>query len=134
MLALSMRSDYGLLLLTLLAKRGKSQFVALSEIASQSGLPHAFISRIASQLHGGGLLESKEGVGGGYKLNGNPKSISIAQVVEILDGPWAPTKCTADPHLCSYEKFCPMVDNWQTHLKKKIWNILKSYTLKDLIE
>jgi len=132
MFSLSTKADYGLLLLTLLAKKRKSKFVALSEIASQAGLPYAFISRIAVDLHHGGLLESKEGVSGGYKLVKNPKSISLAQAIEILDGPWAPTKCTG-PKSCFYEKLCPMADNWQRHLKKKIWNILKSYSLKDLI-
>lgn len=134
MFTLSTKSDYGLLLLTLLAKKKKGQFVALSEITHESGLPRAFISRIASELHRGGLLESKEGASGGYKLLKNPKSVSIAQAIEILDGPWAPTKCTADPKLCAYEKLCPMADNWQMHLKKKMWDILKSYSLKDLIK
>lgn len=134
MFALSTKSDYGLLLLTLLAKEKKRGFVALSEIASESGLPHAFVSRIASQLSKGGILKSKEGVAGGYKLVKDPKNISIAQTIEILDGPWAPTKCTLDLKLCSYEKLCPMADNWRAHLKRKMWNILKSYTLKDLIK
>lgn len=133
MFTLSTKSDYGLLLLTLLAKKRKDKFVPLSEIASQSGLPYAFISRIASELHRGGLLKSKEGINGGYKLSGDPKSVSIAQAIEVLDGPWAPTKCTG-PKPCSYEKLCPMADNWQIHLKRKMWNILKAYSLKDLIK
>lgn len=133
MFTISTKSDYGLLLLTLLAKRKKDEFVALSEIAGASGLPHAFVSRIASQLSRAGILTSKEGISGGYKMVRDLQKISIAQVIEVLDGPWAPTKCSGSDKPCAYEDVCPMVDTWQEHLRKKMWGILKSYTLKDLI-
>ncbi len=134
MLTLSNKSDYGLLLLTLLAKEKKSEFKPLSEISRQSGLPKAFVSKIASELTSARVIKSKEGVNGGYRLLQKPEKITIAQVTQILDGPWQPTRCTNKNHDCALEKNCPMADNWQNRLKTKMWKILDSYTLKDLME
>lgn len=133
MFTLSSKSDYGLLLLTLLAVKKQNKFVPLSGVAAKSGLPHAFISRIAAQLAEAGILKSKEGVSGGYKLLKKPEKITIAEVSQILDGPWQPTKCSGKKNSCSFKKVCPMADNWQNRLKRKMWEIMDSYTLKDLM-
>lgn len=133
MFNLSSKSDYGLLLLSLLAKKDKTKFVALSEIAVESGLPYAFVSRIASQLAKAGLLKSKEGAMGGYKLGKRPQDISVALAIEALDGPWQPTKCEYNDEVCSHRDICPMTDNWQKNLKEKMWKVMENFTLKDLI-
>jgi len=134
MFTLSNKSDYGLLLLTLLAKKESHEFISLSEIARDSGLPYHFVSKIAVQLTNGKFLESKEGINGGYKLAKKPGQISIARVTQILDGPWQPTKCTGDKNNCPLEKKCPMADNWQNRLKEKMWKIMDSYTIEDLMK
>lgn len=131
MLSLSRKSDYGLLLLSLLTRKSRD-FISISSLSKENQLPYAFFSRIASELAQAGLLNSKEGAFGGYKLAKNPKDVSIAQVVEILDGPWAPTKCTRRGKKCDYENMCPMVESWQNYLRKKLWELLNSYTLQDL--
>lgn len=133
MLTLSNKSDYGLLLLTLLARKRSVEYVSVSTVACESGLPYAFVSKIAAQLAGAKILMSKEGVAGGYKLSKKPGDISLAEVTEILDGPWQPTKCTGSKEKCSLEKKCPMADNWQNRLKAKMWEIMDSYTVKDLM-
>lgn len=134
MFTLSNKSDYGLLLLTLLAGNRGHEFVPLSDIQGKSGLPKAFISKIAAELANAGIIESKEGVSGGYRLLKKPKQITIARVTQILDGPWQPTKCTGDKNNCPLEKKCPMADNWQNRLKSKMWQIMDSYTLEDLMK
>lgn len=133
MFTISTKSDYGLLLLALLAKKSRRDFVPLSSISNEADLPHAFVSRIAAKLSGAGILQSKEGSAGGYRLEKNPQQVSVARVIEILDGPWAPTKCAEEKKTCHFEKLCPMANHWQDHLKRKMWNLLESYTLKDLI-
>lgn len=132
MFTLSTKSDYGLLLLTLLAQKKKEEFVPLSAIVHDSGLPYAFVARIAAEFARARILASKEGVKGGYRLIKAPGKISLAQAIEVLDGPWAPTKCTSRKP-CSFKKLCPMANNWQNRLKEKMWKILESYTLKDLM-
>lgn len=140
MFTLSTKSDYGLLLLSLLnprkARTRDRKYISLSSIVRKTNLPYAFISRIASELVRAGVLQSKEGVGGGYKLARKPKDITVAKVIEVLDGSWAPTKCSYNDNgdkRCNYKHICPMVDDWQTNLKEKMWDLLNSYSLKDLI-
>lgn len=133
MFNLSSKSDHGLLLLSLLARKKASEFVSLADISNESDLPYAFISRIASQLSKKGILESREGSTGGYKLSKNPKEISVAEVIEALDGPWNPTKCDHEGKSCTHQKICPMQNTWQSNLKNKMWQIMENYTLKDLI-
>lgn len=132
MFSLSRKSDYGLLLLSLLTRKNRD-FISISSLSKENQLPYAFFSRIASKLAQVGLLKSKEGAAGGYKLAKSPKNISLTSVIEILDGPWAPTKCTDKNKECAYEDICPVASSWQHHLKRKIWNLLNSYTLKDII-
>ena len=134
MFNLSSKSDYGLLLLSLLAKKKKNEFVALSEISGESGLPYAFVSRIASQLAKAGLLKSKEGANGGHTLGKKPEDISVALAIEALDGPWQPTKCEDHDEICSHKDICPMTNQWQKNLKEKMWQVMENFTLKDLIK
>lgn len=131
MFSLSRKSDYGLLLLSLLTRKNRD-FISISSLSKENQLPYAFLSRIASELTQAGLLKSKEGISGGYRLAKDVGEITIAQVTEVLDGPWAPTKCTRRGKKCDYENMCPMVESWQNYLGKKLWELLNSYTLKDL--
>lgn len=132
MFNLSSKSDHGLLLLTLLSKKKAGRFVPLTEIAEEANLPYAFISRIASQLSKKGILESREGSTGGYRLSKKPKKISVAEVIETLDGPWQPTKCDHEGQACDHQGICPMQNTWQKNLKTKMWQIMENYTIKDL--
>lgn len=135
MFSLSTKSDYGLLLLSLLAKnKNKENYISITKLAKKNHLPSAFISRIASELKSADILESKEGTSGGYKLKISPAKINIAQVVEILDGSIAPTRCTNIEEKCDFKKICPMMKNWQSVLQGKMLQILRNYSLRDLME
>lgn len=132
MLALSARVDYALLLLTLLAKGKSDNFISLSTLARKTKLPGAFLSRIAVELAAGGILQSKEGVDGGYRLAKNPEKITIAEVIEVIEGSWALTKCAHKLEECRYGFICPMSSHWQGELSAKIWQVFNSYSIKDL--
>lgn len=132
MFSLSTKSEYGLLLLSILAKKGKG-LVPLSILTKETHLPYPFLSRIATELVGGGILESKEGINGGYRLAKQPKEVTVSEIVEILDGPWVLTKCNGVKDTCRYLEICPMRGKWKGLLKQKIRKVLNSFTLKDLI-
>lgn len=86
MLNLSKKSDYGLLLLKLLVQEPKSEYVSLSTLSRKHKLPYKFLTQIARELTTAFILESKEGVHGGYRLAQDPRFISVAQVVSVLEG------------------------------------------------
>ena len=66
LLGLSKKSDYGLAMLVMLAKRGVGEVVSTAEMVEEKELPRAFISQIAKEFIRVGIVGSKEGKGGGY--------------------------------------------------------------------
>jgi len=82
----SKKSDYGVQLLTALAGSKKNVFVSLKQVARKNKLPYKFVGQIAQELKKANILESKEGVRGGYRLSRPAEYISLAEVIEALDG------------------------------------------------
>ena len=91
---LSQKSHYALRALLVLAARGDSQPVQISEIADSANIPRKFLEQILLELKRGGVLESRRGVKGGYTLARAPVKISIGEVLRIVDGAFAESSCT----------------------------------------
>jgi Rrf2 family protein len=131
MLTITKKADYGLLLLTSLAKSPSQDFIALKRIAAESELPYKFLSQIAASLKGAGIIESKEGLGGGYRLKNAPDQITIDTIINTLDGPIAPTGCLRGKKC----KYAPMCGHQQ--IMKKVGQLvqdsLAKYSVADLI-
>ena len=89
--------------MAVLARRYESrQHVPVDLIAQEEHAPLKFLEAILTELRKGGLLQSRRGPSGGYLLARDPKDITIAMVIRILDGPFAPTPCarTRNPTCC----------------------------------
>lgn len=129
MLKISRKADYGLLLLTSLAKVGKGKVVSLREISRQRRMPYKFLSQIAPVLVEAGILRSKEGVSGGYFLARSPGSISVGEVLEVLEGPVAPVACMREG--CSCEPHCLQKSVMQK-MASSFKETMRGYTLADL--
>lgn len=135
MFSISTKGDYGLLILSDIAQqqRAGKLCVSLSEIAEKKKLSLKYISQIATILKEAGFITSKEGKGGGYSLAKKPTEISLMQVLEALEGPVAPVKCSSEQKdLCHCEASCGMKNTWQgaTTLLK---DYLSSKTLADTL-
>lgn len=79
MFALTKKADYGLALLSILSKKGKGGRVSLSDL-SKMGMPRAFMAKIANSLVEVGILNSKEGKGGGFALSYEPKEVQLSLI------------------------------------------------------
>ncbi len=89
---LTRKTDYGLLLLSALAK--KSNQISIKKIATENKIPPSFLQKIAADLQRSHLIKSTRGKYGGHTLAKNPKDITIREVIEALEGPLAISKCT----------------------------------------
>lgn len=131
MFNLTKRADYGLSMLSLLAARGDGGRVNLTEL-SEKGLPKAFMAQIANKMVRAGLLNSREGRGGGYGLNQNPSSIGLKTVLEIIDGNLALVSCVDKPGSCPIEDNC-----WQKGFMQRftyqVSEMMGRFTVADLI-
>src|ERR1700716_591967 len=89
----STRAEYGVRVMVELARRGGDEPVSLAAVADGDGLPPALLEHLAARLRKAGLVESRRGARGGYMLARPAKEITMAEVVEALEGSIAPIEC-----------------------------------------
>lgn len=92
---LSQKAKYGLKALLALAREQGRGPVHTSAIAKSEAIPHKFLESILLQLRNRGIVRSKKGKGGGYRLLRAPEEITYGEVIRILDGPLAPVPCAS---------------------------------------
>lgn len=112
MIKLSRMADYGVLLMTELA-RDQNTLRTASMLAASTSLPVPTVSKVLKLLSNGGLLESQRGAQGGYVLAHRVEQITVADIIGAVEGPIALTDCVGDDGaLCEIEAKCPTRTNW----------------------
>lgn len=129
MFNLSRKTNYGLELMLYLAKGKTKKPISLKEVAKRKKLPLKYLEQVALKLKESGLLLSKEGKGGGYSLAFKPSEISVAEVVEVLEGPVEVGSCSG----CPSASLCGQKSVWQD-LGEKVRETMEEKTLKDMIK
>jgi DNA-binding IscR family transcriptional regulator len=87
MLSITTKSPYALKALTELGRQGGDSPVPIGELARRRGIPVQFLEQLFAVLRRAGLLKSQRGVKGGYSFAREPSSITVLEIVELLDGP-----------------------------------------------
>ncbi len=136
----STKAEYGVRVMAHLARNDSEDPISLGAIAEAEGLPLAYLEHLAQRLRRAGLIESRRGAHGGYSLGRPAKSITMAEVVEALEGEIAPIECiTQSPDgalVCVREGDpghdpCPTKLLW-TRVQGSIVRTLTEMTLADL--
>ena len=128
--------DYSLKALLMLADRYPSaQPLRVEEIAAVQGVPENYLRRLLIELKRGGLVLSQKGPSGGYMLARPPARITMADVVEIIEGDYTPVECLEDGanSFCPRDSGCPMRDVWRD-VRDAVVGILRSTTLQSLAD
>lgn len=86
---ISARTEYACIAVLELAMRCGGDPVRIRSIAEAHGIPSRFLVQILLQLKGAGLVQSTRGAAGGYRLSKAPNDITLADVMEVVDGPIA---------------------------------------------
>jgi Rrf2 family protein len=92
---LSKKAKYGLKALMVLAAEQDRGPVLIADLAERGGIPKKFLESILLSLKNRGMLYSKKGKGGGYGLGREPESITLGEVIRLLDGPLALVPCAS---------------------------------------
>lgn len=100
-------------------------------VAESCDIPKSFAYKILGHLASAGLVASRAGRAGGFRLNRSPKRITLRHVVDAVQGPLAVSPCLVDPAACSRRKGCPVAAKWVT-LQRSIVDFLGRTTLDDL--
>ena len=133
MIRLGKLTDYGLVLMTQIARRPKTELHTARGLAAASALPLPTVSKLLKILLQSGLLQSHRGIKGGYSLTREPNSISLAEILSALEGPLALTECSMETTgLCDLEPSCPIKDN-QRIINQVIRGALAQVMLSDLV-
>jgi FeS assembly SUF system regulator len=132
MLRIGKLTDYALIVLSLMARSGDRSFTT-AELAEISGIAAPTTSKILKMLARDGIVNSTRGVKGGYALAAPPAGISVARVIQALEGPIAITECGLDEDPCQQSGSCHLRGNWEI-INRAIRAALESVTLADMIQ
>lgn len=104
---LSSLADYAVVMMSAAARHCGSIRLNATLIAGETGLPLPTVQKLVSKLSSAGLIESTRGTGGGFRLSRPPATISLADIVEAIEGPIALATCVdASRHDCAVEGGC----------------------------
>ena len=93
---LSLRGEYALRALVVLGLNYGGEVVRIQAISDQQNIPKRFLEQILNDLKSAGIVESRRGVAGGYRLSKPPEKISLALVIRHIEGPLAPVSCVSE--------------------------------------
>lgn len=110
---LSSMADYAVVVMAAATRRCGEARVSAAQLAEETGLPVPTVQKLVSRLSAAGLLRSSRGVGGGLKLARPPAAITLADIVEAVEGPIALTACIQHGrHDCTLEDACMVRPHW----------------------
>ena len=108
---LSQKCQYAVRAVLELAKQYGQGPVPISQIAASQAIPQRFLENILNELKPTGLIESRRGIQGGYLLARDPATVSVGEVIRMIEGPLDPVKCIGDKNdpSCSRRNGCAFV-------------------------
>lgn len=108
---LSNLADYAVVTMSAAARHCGGGRTSAAELAAETGLPVPTVQKVVSKLSAAGLLRSTRGAGGGLQLARPAAAISVADIVEAVEGPIALTSCVEGAE-CAVEQTCAVKPHW----------------------
>ena len=137
LMKLSSRGEYALRALVVLGLNHGSHVVSIGTICTQQNIPKRFLEQILNDLKDLGIVESKRGLSGGYRLSRSPEEISLAEVIRYIEGPLAPVSCVSQTSYarcsCPDETKCG-IRAVMKEIRDNIARILEKVTIAQLCE
>lgn len=130
----SRKARYGLRAMVALAQNYPGGPMSLNEIAKSEEISLGYLEQLMAILRRASLVEGTRGAQGGYKLRGNPATITVGKVLRVLDGPLTPAECVPDEArrvYCSREGICTSKQLWK-RVHDSLSQVLDTMTLADL--
>ncbi len=133
MIRLSNLADYAVVVMTAAARQPTAKLSA-AQVADLTAIPAPTVAKLMGTLARAELLVASRGVAGGFVLARRPDTISIAAIVEAVDGPISLTACvSAISHDCAIEDRCSVRGHWQP-INRAVRAALAAVTLADLLQ
>jgi Rrf2 family transcriptional regulator, cysteine metabolism repressor len=127
------KGDYALKAILDLALHYNIELVTTQDMAKHIDAPVKFLEQVLVELKKGGLIESRRGSIGGYKLSKTPKKITIGDVVRLIDGDIEPISCVKDRYSnCADIHKCVFKSIWQK-VSQATSEIIDNVTFEELV-
>ena len=139
MLAFTKKTGYALVAMTHLAHLGDGTLASAREIAETFAVPTSLLMNVLKELAAAGYVESVRGAHGGYRLAVRPDELTLADLVEALEGPVRLAECVtdeaADSEECTCEVMarCPITDPVH-RVQRRLNDFLKKVSLAEIVE
>jgi Rrf2 family protein len=130
-LRLSKKADYALIALSYMAAPGRRTVVTAREVAQRHSIPVELLAKVLQRLVHAGVLTSIQGINGGYRLAKPPAAVSVAQVVEAIDGPLRLTACDDQSDTCEQLLKCNIRDPLH-RIRQRIVTALDECSIEEL--
>ena len=133
---ISAKGEYAILAILDLAQAYDTEDVrTLEEISHNQSVPHPFLVQILLELKRTGMVESRRGAGGGYRLARHPRDVSLGEVIRLIEGPLLPFKCTLpamESNECAHQGNCVLTSVWYD-VRHAIEGIIDNISFEDLV-
>jgi Rrf2 family protein len=127
------RCEYGLQAVIYLASKENNVLCPAKEISEELNIPKEFISKILQDLTDKGMIFSRKGRDGGFRLAVNADEIKLIDIVEAVDGLEIFNSCILGFHSCKKYKKCFLQNEWRDILNQT-YNMLSKETVKNFKE
>jgi Rrf2 family protein len=132
MLRLSKKADYALIAMKHLATRADGASSSAREVAEQYDIPVELMAKVLQRLARRGLVISLQGTRGGYRLARPTTRISVADIIEAIEGPLQVTACSTEEENCGQYAKCSVRDPlWK--IKDRIVAALSHCSLEEIV-
>ena len=110
---LSSLADYAVVMMSAAARHCGGVQLNAAHLAEETGIPLPTVQKLVSKLSHAGLLRSVRGAGGGFRLARPAAAVTLADVIEAIEGPIAMTSCVdTGKHDCGLEGSCRVQAHW----------------------
>ena len=134
MLKLTKKIDYGLMAIAYIAWNHGERVVNTKEIAEAYSIPVELLAKILQRMVKGGLITSLSGPKGGYSLSTSPSDITVARIIEAVEGNINILNCSEEESSRCYQFDRCSIRTPMQRLEHRIVDMLNKTTLEELIE
>jgi Rrf2 family transcriptional regulator, nitric oxide-sensitive transcriptional repressor len=128
---ISRRTDYAVRILVELARQPEGGRVSARELGTLVGVQHPFARRIVTQMAAAGLVDTRRGARGGVGLARPANTITLNDVIVIMEGGVSLNLCVRDPAACERSPSCPVHTVWN-NAGRMVIQYLDDCTIGDL--
>lgn len=133
LMRVSTKGRYGVRFLMDLLMHNDKGNVTLKDVAKRQGISEKYLWQVVNPLKKAGLIRSVAGPGGGYALVKPSASITLFEILSVLEGDFALVACAHEPAACPRSNACGSREVWR-ELEQKIIEVLNSFSLDDIAE